>query len=121
MKLYHNNRNGTFTDVTAKAGLAAISMYGIRESRVGDYDNGDGFDDIFVTALGQSRLFHNNGNGTFTDVTQAAGLWGRTEFSTSAAWVGYALRDSKLDPGRCQLCYPLSPAERHLLHTRRHY
>jgi enediyne biosynthesis protein E4 len=93
LKLYHNNRNGTFTDVTAKAGLA-ISLYGMGVA-VGDYDN-DGFDDIFVTALGQSHLFHNNGNGTFTDVTRSAGLWGPSDFSTSAAWVDYD-RDGKLD------------------------
>ena len=62
---------------------------------MGDYDN-DGFDDIFITALGQNHLFHNNGNGTFTDVTQKAGLWGPNEFSTSAAWVDYD-RDGKLD------------------------
>lgn len=93
LKLYHNNRNGTFTDVTAKAGLA-ISLYGLGAA-VGDYDN-DGFDDIFVSALGQSHLFHNNGNGTFTDVTRSAGLWGPHEFSTSAAWVDYD-RDGKLD------------------------
>ena len=93
LKLYHNNRNGTFTDVTVKAGLA-VSLYGLGAA-VGDYDN-DGFDDVFVTALGQSHLFHNNGNGTFTDVTRAAGLWGPNEFSTSAAWVDYD-RDGKLD------------------------
>jgi len=62
---------------------------------VGDYDN-DGFDDLFVTAYGQSRLFHNNGNGTFTDVTQKAGLLGPKEFSTSAAWVDYD-KDGHLD------------------------
>lgn len=93
LKLYHNNRNGTFTDVTAAAGLA-VSMYGMGVA-IGDYDN-DGFDDIFVTALGQNRLFHNNGNGTFTDVTASAGLSGIHEFSTSAAWVDYD-RDGKLD------------------------
>jgi hypothetical protein len=93
LKLYHNNRNGTFTDVTAKAGLAIV-LYGFGVA-VGDYDN-DGYDDIFVSALGQSHLFHNNGNGTFTDVTRAAGLWGPNEFSTSAAWVDYD-RDGKLD------------------------
>ncbi len=86
LKLYHNNHNGTFTDVTRKAGLA-VEMYGMGVA-VGDYDN-DGYDDIFVTALGQSHLFHNNGNGTFTDVTKAAGLWGPNEFSTGAAWVDY--------------------------------
>ncbi len=93
LKLYHNNGNGTFTDVTAKAGLA-ISLYGMGAA-VGDFDN-DGHDDVFVTALGQSHLFHNNGNGTFTDVTKQAGMWGPNEFSTSAAWVDYD-KDGKLD------------------------
>jgi len=93
LKLYHNNRDGTFTDVTAKAGLA-VSMFGMGVA-VGDYDN-DGYDDVFITAMGQSRLFHNNGNGTFTDVTKSAGLWGPNEFSTSAAWVDFD-RDGKLD------------------------
>ncbi len=93
LKLYHNNRNGTFTDVTRKAGLA-VPMFGLGVA-VGDYDN-DGFDDLFITALGQSHLFHNNGNGTFTDVTKSAGMWGPNEFSTSAAWVDYN-RDGKLD------------------------
>ncbi|HUI51618.1 MAG TPA: CRTAC1 family protein [Terriglobales bacterium] len=92
-KLYHNNHNGTFTDVTHKAGLD-IELFGMGVA-VGDYDN-DGFEDIFITALGQSRLFHNNGNGTFTDVTQKAGLAGPQEFSTSAAWVDYD-KDGKLD------------------------
>jgi hypothetical protein len=93
LKLYHNNHDGTFTDVTRKAGLA-VSMFGLGVA-VGDYDN-DGYDDIFISALGQSHLFHNNGNGTFTDVTKSAGLWGPNEFSTSAAWVDYD-RDGKLD------------------------
>jgi len=93
LQLYHNNRDGTFTDVTRRAGLA-VPMYGLGVA-VGDYDN-DGFDDIFVSALGQSHLFHNNGNGTFTDVTKSAGMWGPNEFSTSAAWVDYD-RDGKLD------------------------
>ena len=93
LKLYHNNHDGTFTDVTRKAGLA-ISMFGLGAA-VGDYDN-DGHDDLFITALGQSRLFHNNGNGTFTEVTKAAGLFGPNELSTSAAWVDYD-RDGKLD------------------------
>jgi hypothetical protein len=93
LKLYHNNHDGTFTDVTRKAGLA-VSMFGMGVA-VGDYDN-DGHDDLFITALGQSRLFHNNGNGTFTDVTKSAGMWGPTELSTSAAWVDYD-RDGKLD------------------------
>ena len=93
LKLYHNNHDGTFTDVTRRAGLA-VPMFGMGVA-VGDYDN-DGFHDLFITALGQSHLFHNNGNGTFTDVTKLAGLWGPNEFSTSAAWVDYD-RDGKLD------------------------
>ncbi len=92
-KLYHNNHDGTFSDVTHKAGLD-IEMFGMGVA-VGDYDN-DGYDDLFVTALGQNHLFHNNGNGTFTDVTKKAGLWGPNEFSTSAAWVDYD-RDGRLD------------------------
>ena len=97
-KLYHNNHDGTFTDVTHKAGLD-VEMYGIGVA-VGDYDN-DGYDDLFVTAYGQSRLFHNNGPDktgtvTFTDVTQKAGLSGVKEFSTSAAWVDYD-KDGRLD------------------------
>ena len=93
LALYHNNHDGTFTDVTQKAGLA-VEMMGMGVA-IGDYDN-DGFDDIFITALGQSRLFHNNGNGTFTDVTQKAGLAGPHEFSTAAAWLDYD-RDGHLD------------------------
>jgi hypothetical protein len=93
LALYHNNHDGTFTEVTQKSGLA-IEMYGMGVA-IGDYDN-DGFDDIFITALGQSHLFHNNGNGTFTDVTKRAGLEGPHEFSTSAAWVDYD-HDGKLD------------------------
>jgi enediyne biosynthesis protein E4 len=93
IKLYHNNGNGTFTDVTAKSGLA-ISLYGMGVA-VGDYDN-DGYDDIFITTLGQNRLFRNKGDGTFVDVTASAGLSGIAEFSTSAAWVDYD-HDGKLD------------------------
>jgi hypothetical protein len=93
LKLYHNNHDGTFTDVTRKAGLA-VPMFGLGVT-VGDYDN-DGHDDIFITALGQSHLFHNNGSGTFSDATKSAGFWGPNEFSTSAAWVDYD-RDGKLD------------------------
>jgi enediyne biosynthesis protein E4 len=92
-KLYRNNHDGTFTDVTHKAGLD-VEMFGMGVA-VGDYDN-DGYDDLFVTTYGQSHLFHNNGNGTFTDVTQKAGLLGPKEFSTSAAWVDYD-KDGHLD------------------------
>jgi hypothetical protein len=93
LRLYRNNRNGTFTDVTAAAGLA-VEMYGMGVA-VGDYDN-DGFPDLFVTAVGQSRLFRNTGKGGFVDVTRRAGLDGRTAFSTSAMWVDYD-RDGLLD------------------------
>lgn len=93
VKLYRNNHDGTFTDVTQKSGLG-IELYGMGVA-VGDYDN-DGHDDIFISALGQSRLFHNNGNGTFTDATRQAGLMGPNEFSTSAAWVDFD-RDGHLD------------------------
>ncbi len=92
-KLYHNNHDGTFTDVTHKAGLD-VELFGMGVA-VGDYDN-DGYDDLFITTMGQSHLFHNNGNGTFTDVTQKAGLMGPKEFSTSAAWIDYD-KDGKLD------------------------
>ncbi len=91
--LYHNNHDGTFTDVTKKAGLA-IPMYGMGVA-VGDYNN-DGYDDLFVTAYGQNHLFRNNGNGTFTDVTKQAGLTTPPEFGASAAWVDYN-RDGHLD------------------------
>jgi hypothetical protein len=93
-KLYHNNRDGTFTDVTHKAGLDAVEMFGMGVA-VGDFDN-DGYDDLFVTAYGQSHLFHNNGNGTFKDVTEKAGLGGVRELSTGAAWVDYD-KDGRLD------------------------
>src|SRR3954463_13149817 len=93
LKLYHNNGNGSFTDVTARSGLG-IKLYGMGVT-VGDFDN-DGRDDVFITALGQSHLFHNNGNGTFTDATKQAGMWGPNEFSTTAAWVDYD-KDGKLD------------------------
>ncbi len=93
MRLYRNNRNGTFTDVTRKAGLD-IEMYGMGVA-VGDYDN-DGFPDILITCVGQSRLFKNTGKGTFLDVTQASGLGGREALSTSALWFDFD-RDGLLD------------------------
>jgi enediyne biosynthesis protein E4 len=93
LRLYRNNRNGTFTDVTARAGLD-IELYGMGVA-VGDYDN-DGFPDILVTCVGQNHLFHNTGKGTFLDVTNAAGLGKREGFSTSALWFDYD-RDGLLD------------------------
>ena len=94
LRLYHNNRNGTFTDVTHKAGLDDAEMYGMGVA-VGDYNN-DGFPDILVTCVGQNRLFKNTGKGTFIDVTKSSGLGGRAGFSTSALWFDYD-RDGHLD------------------------
>jgi hypothetical protein len=93
LRLYKNNRNGTFTDVTKAAGLD-IEMYGIGVA-VGDYNN-DGFPDILVTCVGQNRLFRNTGKGTFLDVTRASGLSARQAFSTSALWFDFD-RDGLLD------------------------
>jgi hypothetical protein len=81
-RLYHQKSDGTFEDVTAKAGLQGAG-YGMGVA-VGDYDN-DGFEDLFVTGYGGNHLYHNNGNGTFTDVTENAGVAG-SGWSTSAAW-----------------------------------
>jgi hypothetical protein len=93
LRLYRNNRNGTFTDVTQRAGLA-VEMYGMGVA-VADYDN-DGFPDILITAVGQNRLFKNTGKGAFVDVTEKAGLGGRNSFSTSAMWFDFD-RDGHLD------------------------
>jgi hypothetical protein len=95
--LYHNNRDGTFTDITLKAGLWQTGWgQGVC---VGDYDN-DGFDDLFVTYWGQNILYHNNGNGTFTDVTQRAGLIQkedqRPRWNTGCSFVDYD-KDGFLD------------------------
>ena len=93
LRLYRNNRNGTFTDVTTRAGLD-VEMYGMGVA-VGDYDN-DGFPDVLITCVGQNRLFHNTGKGTFTEVTSSSGLGKRLGFSTSALWFDYD-RDGLLD------------------------
>ncbi len=93
LRLYHNNGNGTFTDVTTRAGLD-VEMYGMGVA-VGDYNN-DGFPDILITCVGQNRLFRNTGKGTFVDVTNVSGLGKREGFSTSALWFDYD-RDGLLD------------------------
>jgi hypothetical protein len=93
LKLYRNNRNGTFSDVTKAAGLD-IELYGMGVA-AGDYNN-DGFPDVFISCVGQSRLFRNTGKGTFVDVTKASGLLGRQALSTSALWFDYD-RDGLLD------------------------
>jgi enediyne biosynthesis protein E4 len=94
-RLYKNNRDGTFTDVTEKAGLKAAGW--ANGVCIGDYNN-DGFDDIFCTYFGQNRLYRNNGNGTFTDVTKPAGLLqaGPPRWGAGCAWVDYN-RDGHLD------------------------
>ena len=91
--LYHNNQDGTFTDVTEKAGLAQ-SGWG-QGVCVGDYDN-DGSEDLFVTYYGKNVLYHNNGDGTFTDVSEKAGVSGKGAWGTGCAFVDYD-RDGKLD------------------------
>jgi len=92
--LFRNNRDGTFTDVTVKAGVAH-SGWG-QGVCIGDYDN-DGWDDLFVTYFGKNVLYHNNGDGTFTDVSQKAGVAGKgTRWNTGCAFVDYD-RDGRLD------------------------
>jgi enediyne biosynthesis protein E4 len=92
--LFKNNRDGTFTDVTVKAGLVRHGWgQGVC---IGDYDN-DGFEDLFVSYFGKNALYHNNGDGTFTDVTDKAGVGGNgTRWNTGCAFVDYD-RDGKLD------------------------
>jgi len=95
--LYRNNRDGTFTDVTDKAGVAG-GGYG-QGVAVGDYD-GDGFADLYVTQYGRSILYHNNGDGTFTDVTEKAGV-AAPGWCSSAVWFDYD-NDGRLDLLVCQ-------------------
>jgi hypothetical protein len=90
--VYHNNRNGTFSDVTRRSGLA-VPFYGLGVAAA-DFDN-DGDQDLYFTALGPNRLYRNNGDGTFADVTSKAAV-GDPGFSTSAAWLDYD-KDGRLD------------------------
>lgn len=116
--LYHNNRDGTFTDVTLRAGVPG-NAYGMGVA-VGDYD-GDGFPDMYVTQYPNSILYHNNGDGTFTDVTAKAGV-GAPGWATSAVWFDYD-NDGKLDLFVCRFvdyskaklkfCGDLVTGERH--------
>ena len=92
--LYHNNGDGTFTDITEKAGVGGEGHYG-QGVAVGDFDN-DGYPDLYVTGYGRGILYHNNGNGTFTDVTAKAGVADDGGWSTSAGWLDYD-KDGWLD------------------------
>ena len=93
-RLYRNNRDGTFTDVTVKAGLVREGWaYGVT---IGDYNN-DGFEDVFITYWGRNVLYRNNGDGSFTEVTKEAGLLGPSDrWGTGCTWIDYD-RDGKLD------------------------
>src|SRR5262249_26149250 len=95
--LYRNNRDGTFTDVTEKAGVAG-GGYGMGVA-VGDY-NGDGFPDVYVSQSGRSILYRNNGDGTFTDVTEKAGV-AAPGWASSAVWFDYD-NDGRLDLFVCR-------------------
>ena len=92
--LYHNNGDGTFTDVTEQAGVGAEGLFGMGIA-VGDYDN-DGWPDLYVVGWDRSILYHNNGDGTFTDVTAKAGVANAHKWGSSAAWFDYD-NDGKLD------------------------
>ncbi len=92
--LYRNNGDGTFTDVTLKAGVGAEGLFGMGVA-VGDYNN-DGFPDLLVLGYGRCILYHNNGDGTFTDVTSQAGVQNSGLWASSAAWFDYD-NDGKLD------------------------
>ena len=93
-RLYQNNRDGTFRDVTEKAGLRAVGW--ASGVCIGDYNN-DGYEDIFCTYFGQNKLYRNNGDGTFTDVTKAAGLWNdQPRWGAGCSFLDYD-RDGHLD------------------------
>ena len=92
--LYRNNGDGTFTDVTAKAGVGGEGLFGMGVA-VGDYDN-DGYPDLFVLGYDRCILYHNNGDGTFTDITARAGVTNSGRWASSAAWFDYD-NDGRLD------------------------
>ncbi len=121
--LYRNNGDGTFTDVTASAGVGAEGLFGMGVA-VGDYDN-DGFPDLFVLGYGRCILYHNTGHGTFTDVTARAGVADLGRWASSAAWFDYD-NDGRLDlvianyvnwtPGRNFYCGDRGPGMRSYCH-----
>jgi len=121
--LYKNNGDGTFTDVTVRAGVAAKDLFGMGVA-VGDYDS-DGFPDLFVLGYGRCILYHNNGDGTFTDVTAKAGVENIGKWASSAAWFDYD-NDGRLDlvianyvdwsPERNFYCGDRGPAMRSYCH-----
>jgi hypothetical protein len=121
--LYRNNGDGTFTDITGKAGVGAEGLFGMGVA-VGDYDN-DGFPDLFVLGYGRCILYHNNGDGTFTDVTARAGVENSGRWASSAAWFDYD-NDGRLDlvianyvdwsPERNFYCGDTGPAMRSYCH-----
>lgn len=130
-RLYRNNRDGTFTDVTVKAGLQGVG-YSMGVA-VGDYNN-DGHDDLFVAGVHANQLYRNNGNGTFTDVTREAGLaspnsLGRPAWSVAACWIDYD-NDGHLDlfisnycdwePGADPVCGGVDPKVRTYCHPDRY-
>src|SRR2546425_127421 len=92
--LYHNLGNGKFEDVASQAGVDRLPFYGMGVAAA-DYDN-DGFQDLFITGYPSCALFHNNGNGTFTEVTESAAVKNLGKWSASAAWFDYD-RDGLLD------------------------
>ena len=112
-RLFHNNGDGTFTDVTEKAGLAH-SGWG-QGACVGDYDN-DGWDDLFVTYYGKNLLYHNNGDGTFTEVAEMAGVAGDDKrWNTGCAFLDYDRRTSRFIRGnlrRSRAGFPPTSAAR---------
>ena len=117
-RLYRQNKDGSFTDVTEKAGLANAGdgNYGMGVA-VGDYDN-DGFPDLYVTSYGKNVLYHNNGDGTFTDVTAKAGV-AAGGWSVSAGFFDYD-NDGRLSSGRISLHHQHSLPQQRRRHFHRY-